>query len=207
LDTRIKICGITRVEDALAALDAGADMLGLQLTPVSPRLVDTAAAAEITRVIGGRATRVGIFVDQDHETVSSLLDQIELDLLQFHGNEPADFCRSFSKPYMKVFRVAEKFDAHKACEDYPDASALLLDAYVDGVPGGTGQRLNPDFWPQTSPLPLILAGGLNPENVGAALALLKPYGVDVSGGVEGDTKGIKDHQKMVRFVRAVKGER
>jgi phosphoribosylanthranilate isomerase len=204
LKTGIKICGITRVEDAQAAIDAGADMLGLNFTTVSPRRVSVERAREIVETAAGRASMVGLFLDQPAAFVSEVLDQVSIDLLQFHGEEPHAYCRAFERPYMKVFRVSEPFDAARAASRYPDAWALLLDAFVAGVPGGTGQRIALEHWPDASTLPLVLAGGLTPENVAEAVRRVRPFAVDVSGGVESGTKGHKDHQKMVEFVAAVR---
>lgn len=203
MDTQIKICGITRVADAQAAVNAGADALGLNFVPVSPRRVSVAIAAEISAAIAGAVTRVGVFVDQDRAEIEQILASAPMDMLQFHGAEPAEFCRSFSLPYMKAFRVAGPFDGAAAVAAYPDACALLLDAYVPDIAGGTGKQLAFEYWPQEVPLPLVLAGGLNAGNVAAAMAAVAPYAVDVAGGVEGGTKGIKDYQKMNDFFAAV----
>jgi phosphoribosylanthranilate isomerase len=203
LDTKIKICGITRVADAQAAVTAGADALGLNFSPISPRRVDVSTAADISAAVGRTVTRVALFVDQDRAEIEEILASVTVDLLQFHGSETGEFCRSFSLPYMKVFRVAAPFDAAAAVVAYPEACALLLDAYVPGVPGGTGKQLALEHWPQTSSVPLILAGGLTAGNVAAAIVAVAPVAVDVCGGVEGATKGIKDHHKMSNFVAAV----
>jgi len=204
LNTRIKICGITRIADAQAAVAAGADALGLNFAPTSPRWVDAAIAADISGAVAGAATRVGVFVDQGRAEIEQILASVPVDLLQFHGNETAEFCRSFSLPYMKAFRVGAPFDAAAAVAAYPDACALLLDAYVPGVPGGTGETLALEYWPETATLPLVLAGGLTAANVAAAIAAVELDAVDVAGGVESGTKGIKDHQKMNNFIAAVK---
>jgi phosphoribosylanthranilate isomerase len=209
LDTRIKICGITRVADAQAAVAAGAHALGLNFAPISPRRIDLATAAEISGSVAGEVCRVGLFVDPEQAQVTSVLDAVELDVLQFHGEESAEFCRSFSLPYLKAFRVAGPFDGEAAAASYPDACALLLDAYVPGIPGGTGSRFELAHWPVSAPLPLILSGGLDSSNVAAALAEVRtrtgrlPFAVDLSGGVESGTKGVKDHQKIRDFVAAV----
>lgn len=204
LKTGIKICGITRVEDAQAAIDAGADMLGLNFTTVSPRQVGVERAQEIVEAVAGRASIVGVFLDQPVAFVTQILEQVPMDLLQFHGEEPHAYCRAFERPYMKVFRVSEPFDAARAANRYPDAWAFLLDAFVEGVPGGTGQRIALEHWPDASSLPLVLAGGLTPQNVADSIRRIRPFAVDVSGGVEGGTKGHKDHLKMVDFVAAVR---
>lgn len=202
--TRIKICGITREADALAVGDAGADAVGFNFSAASTRWVPTETAGKISRRIAGCVLRVGLFVDQPGTEIRRILQTVDLDLLQFHGQEPAEFCRSFGKPYMKVFRVAGPFAAAKAEADYPDACALLLDAYVAGQPGGTGQRLDLRNWPASSNLPLVLAGGLTPANVRHAVEAVKPFAVDVCGGVEGTAKGRKDAGKIAAFVQEVR---
>jgi len=205
MSTGIKICGITRVADAEAVVAAGADALGLNFAPVSPRQIEVSRAREISEAVAGAVLRVGLFVDADTGDVARVLDAVDLDVLQFHGAEPADFCRQFGLPYMKVFRVEEPFDLASAHARYPDACCLLLDAFVPGVHGGTGKRLEPAFWP-TSPgeVRLVLAGGLNPANVREAVERLKPYAVDVSGGVETERKGEKDPARIRQFVEEVR---
>jgi len=205
MSTRIKICGITREADAEAAVAAGADALGLNFAPMSPRRLTLDRAARIAESVANRVLRVGLFVDPSEVEVRRALDSVELDVLQFHGAEPAGFCNRFGLPYMKVFRVAEPFDLDSARSTYPDACALLLDAYVAGMPGGTGRRLETAFWPHDNDgVRLVLAGGLEPENVRAAVERLRPYGVDVSGGVETDRKGEKDHARIRQFVEEVR---
>lgn len=204
----IKICGITRPEDAEIAIDEGADAIGLVFVEASPRFVAAKAAAEIARTSRGRIRRVGLFVDADAASVWQVLEQVELDLLQFHGEESASFCRSFGIPYIKALAVRGPLpDA--LVRGYPDAFALLLDAWVAGRSGGTGHSFDWSLWPasiiEDNAVPqLILAGGLTPENVGDAVARLAPWGVDVSGGVEGPVKGIKDHERIRRFIHCAR---
>ncbi len=197
------------MDDAQVAVASGVDALGLNFAPISPRRIDLPTAAEISNHTAGRISRVGLFVDPDEAEVAAVLDAVELDVLQFHGEESAEFCRSFAMPYLKAFRVAGPFDGDKAAAAYPDACALLLDAYVPGIPGGTGSRFELAHWPLSAPLPLILSGGLDGANVVSALTELRqrtgslPFAVDLSGGVESGTKGVKDHQKIRDFVAAV----
>lgn len=202
--TRIKICGITRLEDASAVVSAGADALGLVFAAASPRRVDVATAARIAGAVSGRLTRVGLFVDPEPEEVAAVLERVELDLLQFHGAETDAFCAAFGVPYMKAHRVRSPVDARALARDYPTACCHLLDAYVPGRAGGTGRTFDWQNWPDTIGLRLVLAGGLTPENVDAAMARTRPFAVDVSGGVEGPRKGIKDPSRIARFVAAVR---
>lgn len=201
---RIKICGITRPEDARAVADSGADALGLNFSDQSPRRIDVAAAQEIAKLVEGQLTRVGLFVDPDHDAVARVLDGVALDLLQFHGNETAEFCEAFGRPYMKVHRVADRLDVAALAASHPKARYFMLDTFVQGQPGGTGKSFDWSVWPKTTNLKLVLAGGLTPENVGAAIQATRPFAVDVSGGVEGPSKGIKDAERIRRFVTAVR---
>ena len=201
--TRIKICGITRQDDADTVVRAGAHALGLVFAAGSPRRVDLEAARDIARQVAGAVTRVGLFVDPEPEEVSRVLDRVELDVLQFHGNEPARLCRSFGLPFMKAFRMRAPLPLDPLEAEYADACCLLLDAWVEGVAGGTGRRFDWTLWPAAARLPLVLAGGLTPDNVAEAVSRLVPWGVDVSGGVEGARKGEKDAGKIRRFVEEV----
>lgn len=205
--TRIKICGISRPEDADAVVEAGADALGLNFARQSARYVALDRAAAIADRVRGRVTRVGLFVDPAPEEVARVLDAVELDVLQFHGDEPGEFCRSFGVPYLKALRVRKAPDMTALAAEYQGACCLLLDAYVAGQAGGTGQRFDWTLWPKRSTLPLVLAGGLTPGNVAAAVRRLEPWGVDVSGGVEGERRGEKDPERIRAFVAEVKGAR
>lgn len=202
--SRIKICGITRDADAEAVVAAGADALGLNFVAASPRCVTIERAAAIAGRSAGAIVRVGLFVDPAPEDVQRVLDAVDLDLLQFHGSEPGSLCRRFGLPYMKALRVREALDMSAIEAQYADACCLLLDAYVAGQAGGTGRCFDWDLWPATASLPLVLAGGLTPENVGPAVRRLKPWGVDVAGGVEGARKGEKDAARIARFVAEVR---
>lgn len=198
--TRVKICGITRTEDALAVAQSGADAMGLVFYPPSPRHVEPAVAAEIVAALPPFVTVVGLFVNEDPARIQAILDQVPLDLLQFHGDEsPAD-CARLGHPYIKAIRMADGVDVAGEAERYATARGLLLDTFVPGTPGGTGQAFNWDRAPRNCPKPIILAGGLTPDNVAAAIAQTRPFAVDVSGGVEA-SKGIKDSAKITAFVR------
>lgn len=200
----IKICGITRLGDAQAVLEAGADALGLVFTAQSGRRVELPVAAEIASAVQGRLCRVGLFVDSPAREVEAVLEKVSLDLLQFQGEEPASFCGRFGVPYMKAHRVGATLDIRALERAYPDACCLHLDAFVPGQPGGTGQRFDWRLWPEDATARLVLAGGLTPENVGEAVRSIRPYAVDVSGGVEAGVRGIKDPEMIRRFVAAVR---
>ena len=200
--TRVKICGITRAQDALQAVKQGADAIGLVFYPKSPRNVSAAQAAEIVSQIPAFVTVVGLFVDAEPAFIQEVISSVKLDLLQFHGDETPSACRQYSRPYMKAIRVKNGTNLVQYAADYADARALLLDAFAEGVPGGTGLVFDWSLIPQNLPLPIVLAGGLNAENVGVAIEQVRPYAVDVSGGVEA-SKGIKDAAKIAAFMQGV----
>ena len=200
--TRVKICGITRPEDGLAAARLGADAIGLVFYAASPRVVDMAQALEITASLPAFVTKVGLFVNASEQAVESILQTVSLDLLQFHGDEsPAD-CERYGHPYIKALRMKPGLDIEHLARGYDKASGILLDAYQAGVPGGTGQTFDWKSVPTGLDKALILAGGLTPANVAEAIRTVKPYAVDVSGGVEA-TKGIKDPDKIRSFMDAI----
>ena len=201
--TAVKICGITRPEDALAAARAGAHAIGLVFYAPSPRHVTPARAAEIIRVLPPFVTTVGLFVDAGAEEVSSTLAEAPVGLLQFHGGETPEFCRRFKHPYVKAVRVRPGVDLLQYARDFCDAKALLLDAYVEGLHGGSGAAFDWSLIPRGLPLPVILSGGLTPENVVDAVRRVRPSAVDVSSGVE-SVKGIKDAQKIAAFIKGVR---
>ncbi|KIH85978.1 phosphoribosylanthranilate isomerase [Pseudomonas batumici] len=200
---RSKICGITRIEDALAAVDAGADAIGLVFYAKSPRAVTVQQARAIIAALPPFVTTVGLFVNASRCELGEILDAVPLDLLQFHGDETSEQCEGYHRPYIKALRVKAGDDIAAACKAYPGASGILLDTYVEGVPGGTGAAFDWSLVPQGLSKPIILAGGLTADNVAEAIARVKPYAVDVSGGVE-QSKGIKDRTKIEAFMRAVR---
>ncbi len=204
MNTRIKICGITRPQDALAAADLGADAIGLVFFSGSKRAVDVAQAQAVVRTLPPLVSAVGLFVNADAAEVAAVLQQVPLDVLQFHGDETAAFCRQFARPYIKAVRVAAAADIDAAARDFTDARALLLDAAVPGQYGGTGQRFDWQLLPAQMPMPWLLAGGLDADNVAQAIAQSGAVAVDVSGGVE-SAPGIKDAAKMAAFIRQVRG--
>ena len=200
---RSKICGITRIEDALAAVEAGADAIGLVFYAKSPRAVTVQQARAIISALPPFVTSVGLFVDASRCELGELLDALPLDLLQFHGDEsPAD-CDGYHRPYIKALRVKPGDDIAAQVELYKNASGVLLDTYVPGIPGGTGEAFDWSLVPEGLSKPVILAGGLTAANVAQAIARVRPYAVDVSGGVE-VAKGIKDAEKIRAFMQAVK---
>lgn len=200
---RSKICGITRVEDALAAARAGADAIGLVFYAKSPRAVNVQQARAIIAALPPFVTTVGLFVNASRCELGEILDAVPLDLLQFHGDETPDDCEGHGRPWIKALRVRAGDDLEAECQRYARASGILLDTYVAGVPGGTGEAFDWALVPAQLSKPIILAGGLSPANVGAAIAQVRPYAVDVSGGVE-QAKGIKDAARIDAFLDAVR---
>ena len=202
---KVKICGVTNFDDALAAVDAGADALGFMFYEPSPRNVPVKVAADIIRQLPPFVAKVGVFVNAVEESVRRAIDECGIDTLQFHGDETPEFCRRFLplKIY-KAFRV-ENLESLAALPGYW-TDAWLLDSFVDGKPGGTGAKFNWDLAVESKKLgrPIILAGGLTPENVADAVRKVQPFAVDVSSGVE-SSPGKKDHSKVRRFIAAAKG--
>ncbi|MED5492460.1 MAG: phosphoribosylanthranilate isomerase [Pseudomonadota bacterium] len=201
--TRIKICGITREQDALAAAAAGADAIGLVFYAPSPRAVDAAQAARIVAALPPFVTTVGLFVDAEPAAVRAVLAEVPLDLLQFHGEESDDYCRQFGRPYLKAVRVRSADQLQGVAAQWPGAAGILLDSYKPGVPGGTGEVFDWRLVPRERDWNLVLAGGLAAGNVRQAIDEMQPWAVDVSGGVEA-AKGIKDVAKINAFVQEVK---
>ncbi len=202
-NVRSKICGITRIEDALAAAEAGADAIGLVFYARSPRAVDVRQARAIIAALPPFVTTVGLFVNATRCELNEILEAVPLDLLQFHGDETPQDCEGYQRPWIKALRVRPGDDLEAACRLYAGARGILLDTYVPGVPGGTGEAFDWSLVPARLSKPVILAGGLSAANVGQAIAQVRPYAVDVSGGVE-QAKGIKDAAKIEAFVQAVK---
>lgn len=201
--TRIKICGITREEDLLAAARLGADAIGLVFYAKSPRYVTPLRAAELLRALPPFVTSVGLFVNASPEEVRATLAVAPLDLLQFHGDEEPEYCASFGLPYLKAVRVKPEVDLVQYAARYASARGLLLDAFVEGIPGGTGLSFDWSLIPSDLSLPVVLSGGLDPANVQQAVEQVKPWAVDVSSGVEA-AKGIKDAAKIAAFVQGVR---
>ena len=203
--TRIKICGITRAQDARAAAESGADAIGLIFYPPSPRNVNLVQARSIIAGLPPFVTVVGLFVDPSRDQVEAVLRACSINLLQFHGDEAPDFCGGFGLPYIKAARVRADADLVQYLSPYSAAQGWLLDAYHDRLYGGTGASFDWNLIPQGLDRPVILSGGLTPENVGAAVRQVRPWAVDVSSGVEA-TKGIKDAAKIAAFIAGVKNE-
>lgn len=199
---RSKICGITRIEDALIAAEAGADAIGLVFYAKSPRAVSIQQARDIVAALPAFVTTVGLFVNASREELNDVLAGVALDLLQFHGDESPAECESYQRPYIKALRVKPGDDIAQLAAPYAKARGILLDTYVPGVPGGTGAAFDWSLVPSGLLQPLILAGGLSAANVQAAIEQVRPYAVDVSGGVEAG-KGIKDAAKIRAFMQAV----
>ena len=200
---RVKICGITSVDDALIAMKAGADAIGLVFYEPSPRCVNIEQAEAIARAVGPFVTVVALFVNASSDVIENILKRVLIHVIQFHGDEPAEFCEQFSRPYLKALRMHEDLDVDETMGLFNSASGILLDAYTPGVPGGTGETFDWQRVPKDSGRPIVLAGGLNPENIRRAVTETSIYGVDVSGGVE-RAPGIKDAQKIASFIRASK---
>lgn len=200
--TRVKICGFTRPDDAVAAARLGADAIGLVFYPPSPRHVDLETARAITAALPPFVTVVGLFVDEVAAEVRRVLERVRIDLIQFHGDEAPGYCAGFGKPYIKALRMRPDLDLAAALADHEGASGFLLDAWHPDAKGGTGSRFDWKLIPEDEAGSLILAGGLEPGNVGEALSAVRPYAVDVSSGVEAG-KGIKDAGKMAAFLKAV----
>jgi phosphoribosylanthranilate isomerase len=201
--TAVKICGVTRTADALAAARHGAHAIGLVFYRPSPRYVDPEAAAAIVRALPPFITTVGLFVDAEEDEVREVAARSGVQLLQFHGAESADFCSRFTLPYMKAVRVRPGVDLLQYARDFHRATALLLDAFQEDLHGGTGAVFDWGLIPPALPLPVVLSGGLTPENVTDAIRRVKPSAVDVSSGVEA-SKGIKDEAKIAAFITGVR---
>lgn len=203
MGTRVKICGFTQPADAVAAAQLGVDAIGLVFCATSPRVVSIHQAQAIQRVLPPFVTVVGLFVDAVPDFIRSVLESVPLDVLQFHGDEQAAECAGYGRPYIKAIRMRPGEDILKVSTHYMGAQGLLLDTYMPHIPGGTGRPFDWTQVPAGIKKPLILAGGLNPANVVEAILTVKPYAVDVSGGVE-SMKAKKDHDLMRRFITAVR---
>ena len=204
--TRVKICGITRIEDALAAVNAGADAIGLVFYAQSPRCVTIEQAQKIVAAIPPFVSVVGLFINASKAEIETVLSKVRLDILQFHGDETSSECEQIKLPYYKAIRVKADTNLLQCAVEFNSAKALLLDAHSESAFGGTGQTFDWNLIPKSLTKPVILAGGLTAENVGSAIKLVQPYAVDVSGGVE-QSKGIKDAAKIAAFMQAVEQSR
>ena len=203
MSTAIKICGITRMEDALTAAHCGAHAIGLVFHRPSPRYVEPDAAAAIVRALPPFVTPVGLFVDAAADAIAGIAARTGVRLLQFHGSETPGFCAQFDLPFMKAVRVGPGVDLLQYARDFHSARALLLDAFVEGLHGGTGTTFDWTVIPPSLPLHIVLSGGLNAQNVGDAILKVKPSAVDVSSGVE-SSKGVKDPAKIAAFISGVR---
>jgi phosphoribosylanthranilate isomerase len=203
--TRIKICGIREAGDARVAAEAGADAIGLVFYEASPRYLTPDSAARIAAALPPFVMAVGLFVNPAESEVRGVLDRVPLDLLQFHGDETAEFCERFARPYVRVVRMEAGTDLVEYAHRFSRARALLLDAHVPGQAGGTGKTFDWADIPRNLPIPVILSGGLTASNVGRAVREVRPWAVDVSSGVEA-SRGVKDPRKIVEFIRSVRRE-
>lgn len=201
--TRIKICGITNVQDAHAVVAGGADAIGLNFFADSPRSVTVERARQIAEVIPPFVEIVALFVDEPAASIERILSVVPISLIQFHGEESADFCEQFARPWIKSVRVRERLDLAQVCRDYRSARGILLDSWQPGVHGGTGKTFDWQLAQAALSLPVILAGGLHAGNVGEAIRALRPAAVDLSSGVE-RAPGLKDAARIRQFVAAVR---
>lgn len=200
--TRVKICGFTRVEDAVYAAHQGVDAIGLVFYAPSPRNVTIAQAVDICSALPAFTTVVALFVDESEKVIRDVLRQVPIDCLQFHGDEPATACRIYGKPYIKAIRMQPDTHIAELTQHYHDATGLLLDAYHPDTKGGTGHSFDWELIPNNCKLPIILAGGLDETNVGQAIHTVRPYALDLSSGVE-SSKGIKDARKIAALIQQV----
>ena len=203
MTVRVKICGITSVEQAQMVQSAGADALGLNLYEKSPRYVDVEKAAEIRAAINSPAQAVALLVNASESLVAQVIDQVKPDLLQFHGDESPEFCHQFNYPFIRAVRMRPGLDIDAEVAAYQAQGGFLFDAWSDDLYGGTGHSFDWSRLPNSRNYPLILAGGLTPDNVAEAVALIRPNMVDVSGGVE-SAPGVKDQAKVEAFVAGAK---
>jgi len=201
--TRVKICGLTREQDVRSAVALGADAIGLVFHAPSPRAVSLELAAMLAAQVPAFVTVVGLFVDAEPEAVRTVLRQVPLGALQFHGNEPPDYCAVFDRPWIKAIAMRDGIDPLEQARRYAGAASLLLDTFDARVAGGTGRRFDWDRVPPELAPRMVLAGGLDAGNVAEAVMRVRPHAVDVSGGVEA-SKGIKDHNKIAEFMQGVR---
>ena len=200
--TRVKICGFTRIEDAVYAAHNGVDAIGLVFYPASPRHVEIEQAIRIVNALPAFTSVVALFVDEQEAKIREVLAQVPIDCIQFHGDETAEACRIYGKRYIKAISMREGIDIPALAHYYHDAAGLLLDAFHPDAKGGTGSQFNWSLIPNQLDLPIILAGGLDETNAKLAVQTVRPYALDVSSGVEA-RKGIKDSHKMAAFIKQV----
>jgi phosphoribosylanthranilate isomerase len=200
--TRVKICGFTRIEDAVYAAHNGADAIGLVFYPPSPRHVEIEQAIRIVNALPAFTSVVALFVDEQEAKIRDVLAKVPIDCIQFHGDETAEACRIYGKRYIKAISMREGIDIPALAHYYHDAAGLLLDAFHPDAKGGTGSQFNWSLIPNQLDLPIILAGGLDETNAKLAVQTVRPYALDVSSGVEA-RKGIKDSHKMAAFIKQV----
>src|SRR5688572_30736706 len=203
--TRIKICGIREPEHARVAAEAGADAIGLVFYRASPRFLEPAQARAIAASLPPFVSAVALFVNEEAAVIRQVIHEVPVGLLQFHGDEPPDFCERFGKPFVRAVRMEPGVDLLEYARRFSAARALLLDAHVPGQPGGTGRSFDWAAIPAGLPIPIVLSGGLDAGNVARAVREVRPYAVDVSSGVE-STRGTKDPAKIVEFIRSVRRE-
>ena len=202
MKTRVKFCGMTRMQDVQSAIALNVDALGFVFVKCSPRNIDVETAAEIIQGIPPFVVKVGLFMNAQTSEVENVLDKIRLNLLQFHGDEEEPFCSQFDVPYLKAVPMASVSSLREYCQAYPSATGFLLDSHAKGEMGGSGEKFTWSKLPEDIDKPVILAGGLSPDNVAEAIRIVHPYAVDVSSGIE-TSKGIKDPAKMEQFIKEV----
>lgn len=200
--TRVKFCGMTRIPDVRRAIDLGVDALGFVFVKASPRGLTIKQAQELVEGIPPFVMTVGLFRDAETDDIRNVLNNVSMDLLQFHGNEDRQFCEQFNMPYLKAVPMSSTNSVVEFCSRYPSAAGFVLDSHATNTMGGSGERFTWSRVPPELDKPVILAGGLTPDNVAEAVRAVRPYAVDVSSGIEVG-KGIKDVDKMKRFVQEV----
>ena len=203
MNCRTKICGITNLEDALAACEFGADALGFVFYEKSPRYIDPIKANQIVKQLPPFVVPVALFVNAEKTSIEQVIKASSRWVIQFHGDESNQECNQYERTFIKALRMKPNVNIEQEFDQFPDASAILLDAYKAGIPGGTGEKFNWNLVPKNVCKPIILAGGLTISNIRQAVEQVTPYAVDVSGGVE-LTKGIKDHTKVQQFITGAK---
>lgn len=202
MKTKVKICGITNLKNALEATETGADALGFVFFKDSPRYIEPKEARKIISKLPAFVLRVGLFVNASKEEVLSAISDSKVNMLQFHGDEDENFCSQFNLPYIKAIAFTDSLNLLEYCRLYNSSAAILIDTFSKYKRGGTGKTFNWNLLPKKLPLPIIIAGGLDSSNVRNLIDTINPYGVDVSGGVE-QKKGIKDYNKMKNFILGV----